>query len=83
VLCLNESDREALCDEEGLANQGLLRHGGGISFRFSAKLCMYFCCSMHVTCSTHLTLLDMITLMLFGDEYKIVAPRHAFFTFLL
>jgi hypothetical protein len=51
--------------------------------RFCAKHFMYFCCPMHVTCSAHLTVRDVITLIMFGDEYKILAARHAFFTFLL
>ena len=41
MLCLNECDREALYDEEGLAHWGLLRRGeggGNLLFRFSAEI---------------------------------------------
>jgi hypothetical protein len=52
-----------------------------LRFRFPAKICYEFLISpMHAACSTHLIIFDLITLIIYGEAYKIRTPHFAVFS---
>jgi hypothetical protein len=42
-----------------------------LPFRFSNQNIVFFLISLHATCPTHLILFGLITLIIFGEVYKL------------